>query len=85
MPAYIGMQAIAMTQATTVTPTTSNIKNDSIIMTAHNSRKARNSTNESNNRTANTVWAPAKAGMPAQTKPATAEREANSNRNNRNR
>jgi hypothetical protein len=31
-------------------------------MTAH-SRNASNSRNESNNRTANTVWMPAKAGM----------------------
>ncbi len=49
------MPAITATQATIVTPATSNIKNDSIIMTAHNSRKARNSRNESNKRTANTV------------------------------
>jgi hypothetical protein len=85
MLTYIGMQAIAVTQATTVKPTTSNIRNDSIIMTAHNSRKARNSRDESNNRTANTVWTPAKARMPAQTEPATAVREANSSRNNTNR
>jgi hypothetical protein len=78
------MSVIAVTQATTVTPATSNFKNDSIITTAHNSRKTRNSRNESNNRTANTIRTPAKAGMLAQTKPATAEREANSSRNNRN-
>jgi hypothetical protein len=53
-------------------------------MAAHNSRKARNSRNESYNRTANTVWTPAKAGMLAQTKPATAWREANSSRDNKN-
>jgi hypothetical protein len=33
------MQATAVTQATTVTPATSNIKDDSKIMTTHNSRK----------------------------------------------
>ncbi len=32
-------------------------------MTAHNSGKTRNSRNESSNRTANTVWTPAKARM----------------------
>jgi hypothetical protein len=48
-------------------------------MIAHNSR------NESNNRTANTVWMPSKAGMLAKTlKQATAWREANSSRDNRN-
>ena len=79
------MQATAVTQATTVTPATSNIKGDSNIMTAYNSRNASNSRNESNNRTANTVWTPSKAGMLANTvKPATAWREANSSRNNRN-
>jgi hypothetical protein len=36
-------------------------------MTAHNSIKASNSRNESNNRTANTVWMPPKAGMLAKT------------------
>jgi hypothetical protein len=46
-------------------------------MTAHNSRKASKNRNESNNRTANTVWIPPKAGMLAKTvKPATAWREA---------
>jgi hypothetical protein len=49
------MPAITTTQATTVTPATSNIKNDSIILTAHNSRKTKNNRNGSNNRTANTV------------------------------
>ena len=54
-------------------------------MTAHNSRNASNSRNESNKRTANTVWTPSKAWMLAKTvKPATAWREANSNRGNRN-
>jgi hypothetical protein len=49
-------------------------------MTAHNSRKASNSRNESS-----TVWTPPKAGMIAKTvKPATAWREANSSRDNRN-
>jgi hypothetical protein len=53
--------------------------------TAHNSRKASNSRNESNNRTANTVWMPPKAGMLAKKgKLATAWREANSSRDNRN-
>ena len=33
------------------------------IMTAHNSRNATNSKNASNNRTGNTIWIPAKAGM----------------------
>ncbi len=48
-------------------------------MTVHNSR------NESNNRTANTVWMPPNAGMLAKTvKPATAWKEANSSRDNRN-
>jgi hypothetical protein len=48
-------------------------------MTAHNSR------NESNNRTANIVWTPSEAGMFAKTvTPATAWREANSSRDNRN-
>ncbi len=79
------MPAITATQATTVTPATSNVMNDSIIMTAHNSRKARNSRNGSNNRTANIKYGPAKARMPAQTEPATAAREANSSKNNRNR
>ncbi len=36
---------------------------DSNIMTAHYNRNASNSRDESNNRTANTVWMPAKAGM----------------------
>jgi hypothetical protein len=51
------------TQATTVMPATRNSKDDSDIMTAHNSRNASNSRNESNNRTANPIWTPAKAGM----------------------
>jgi hypothetical protein len=50
-------------QATTVASAASNSKDDSNIMTAHNSRKASNSRNESDNRTANTVWMTAKAGM----------------------
>ncbi len=52
-----------MTQATTLTPATSNIN----IITAHNSRNTSNRRNESNNRTANTVWMPSKAGMLAKT------------------
>jgi hypothetical protein len=56
-----------VTQATTITPATRNYKDDSNIMTVHNSR------NESNNRTANTVRMPLKAGMLAKTvKPPTA-------------
>ncbi len=52
-------------------------------MTTHNSRNARSSRNESYNRTAATM--PSKAGMLAKTvKPATAWREANSSRDNRN-
>jgi hypothetical protein len=54
-------------------------------MTVHISSNASNSRNESNNRTPNTVWTPSKAGMLAKTvKPATAWREANSSRDNRN-
>jgi hypothetical protein len=52
-----------VTQATTVTPATSNIKDDSNIMAAYNSRNASDSRNESNHRTANIVWTPSKAGM----------------------
>jgi hypothetical protein len=85
MPATVWMQATAVTQTTAVTSATSNTKDDSNIMTAHNSRKASNSRNECNNRTPNTVWMPPKAGMLAKTvKPATAWREANSSRDNRN-
>jgi hypothetical protein len=85
MPATVWMQATAVTQATTITPAKSNIKDDSNIMTAHNSRNTSNSRNESNNRTANTVLMPSKAGMLAKTvKLATAWREANSSRDNRN-
>jgi hypothetical protein len=47
-------------------------------MTAHNNRKASNSRNESNNRIANTLWTPAKAGMFALVKPVC--REANYSR-----
>ncbi len=54
-------------------------------MTAHISRNASNSRNVSNTRTANTVWMQSKSGMLAKTvKPATAWREANSSRDNRN-
>ncbi len=85
MPATVRMQATTVKQATTVMPATSNIKDNSNIMTAHNIRNASNSRNEINNRTANTVWTPSKAGMLAKTvKPATALREANSNRDNKN-
>jgi hypothetical protein len=79
------MQATAVTQTTTATSATSTNKDDRNIMTAHNSRNATNSRNESNNSTANTVWMPPKAGMLAKTvKLATAWREANSSRDNRN-
>jgi hypothetical protein len=61
-------------------PATSNIKDDSNIMIGHNSRNASNSMNESNNRTANTVWTPPKTKT---VKLATAWREANSSRDNR--
>jgi hypothetical protein len=77
MAATVWMQATAVTQATTSAK--SNIKDDNNIMTAHNSR------NESNNRNANTVWTPSIAVMLAKPeKPATARREANSSRDNRN-
>ncbi len=59
------MIEIAVTpKATTVAPATSNSKDDSNIMTAHNSRNASKAgmKAESNNRTANTVWMTAKAG-----------------------
>ncbi len=82
MHATVWMQATAVTQAA-VKPATNNIKDDSNIMITHNSRKASNSKNESNNRSANTVWTPPKAGMLAKTT-ATAWREANSSRDNRN-
>jgi hypothetical protein len=79
MPVTVWMQATAVTQATC------NIKDDSSIMTDHNSRNASNSRNRSNNRTANTVWTSPKAEMLAKTvKLATAWREANSTRDNRN-
>ena len=85
MPATVWMQATAVIQATTVSLATSNMKDDINIKTAHNSRNASSSRNESNNRTANTVWRPIKAGMLAKTvKPATAWRETNSSRDNRN-
>ncbi len=85
MPATVRMQATTLKQATTVLPATSNIKDDRNIMTTHNSRNASNSRNDSNNRTANIVWTPSKAEMLAKTvKPATAWREANSSRDNRN-
>jgi hypothetical protein len=54
-------------------------------MTTHNRRNASNSRNESNNRTANTVWTPPKSGMLSKTvKPATSWRETISSRDNRN-
>jgi hypothetical protein len=72
MPATTGTQAIAVTPAISIS------KDDSRIMTAPNSRNASKSRNESNNRTANTVENPAKAGTLAKVKrQATACREAN--------
>jgi hypothetical protein len=65
-------QAIAVTQATTVTLATSNNKDDS---SKHQERKQATSRNESNIRAANTIWTPAKAEMLA-----TACREANYSR-----
>jgi hypothetical protein len=51
------MQATAVTpQATTVAPETINSKDDSNIMTTHNSRNASNSRNEIDNRTTIKVW-----------------------------
>ena len=50
------MQATEETQSTTVTTATSNIKDDSYTMTAHNSRNVSNSRNESNNRLAPTQY-----------------------------
>jgi hypothetical protein len=85
MPATVWMHATAVTQTATVMPATSNTKDYSNIMTAHNSRNGSNSNNESNNRTANTVLTPSKTGMLAKTlKQATAWRETNSSRDNRN-
>jgi hypothetical protein len=43
------------------------MKDDSNIMTSHNSRNASKSRNESDNRAANTVWMPSKAGKLAKT------------------
>jgi hypothetical protein len=63
MPATVWMQATAVMQATIVASATSNSKDDSNIMTAHNSKNASNSRKRSYNRTTNTVWMPAKAGM----------------------
>jgi hypothetical protein len=60
------MQTTAVTpQATTVAPAISNSKDDSKSMTAHNrnSMNVSNGRNESDSRTANTVWMTAKAGM----------------------
>ncbi len=42
---------------------TTNSKDDSNIMTTHNSRNTSNCRNKSDDRTANIVWMPAKAGM----------------------
>jgi hypothetical protein len=54
----VWMQATAVTQATTVAPATSNTKDDSYIMIAHNNRIASNSRNKSYYRTSNTAWMP---------------------------
>ncbi len=73
------MQATAVTQETTVTPATSHIKDDSNIMTAHNSR------NEATTGPPTQYEGHQKKGILANTvKPAIAWREANSSRNNRN-
>jgi hypothetical protein len=65
-----------VTQATTVTPITGNIKAGCNIMTAHKNRNTSNSMNESNSRTTNTIWTQPKAGILAKTvKPATAWRQ----------
>jgi hypothetical protein len=78
MPSRVWMQATAVTHLTTVSPAASNSKDDSNILTAHSRRNAGNSRNECNNRAANTVWTPAKAGMLVKTvKPATLCREVN--------
>ncbi len=59
---------------------TSNSKEDSNNMTAHNSRYTSNSRNESNSRIATHVGTPTIAGMLAKVmKPATACREDNNN------
>jgi hypothetical protein len=72
------MSATRGAQSIAVTPATSISKDNSRIMTAPNSRNASKSRNESNNRTANTVGNPVKAGTLAKVKrPATACREAN--------
>jgi hypothetical protein len=73
MPATVWKQATAVSQVTTVRPATNNIKDDSNIMTAHNSRTSQYSMDAIKSRDAcKTV------------KLATAWREANSSRDNRN-
>ncbi len=74
--------AFTVTQAAAVTPppATSNNKNDSNSMAAHNGMNAGNSRNESKNRIGNTVGTPTRAGMLAKVrKPATGCREDNNN------
>jgi hypothetical protein len=85
MHATVWRLATAVTQTTTVTPARSKFKDDSNIMIAHNSRMASSSRDESNNSINNTAWTPSKAGMLAKpVMPATARREANYSRDNRN-
>ncbi len=75
IPTTTGMQATAVKHAIVVTPATSNSKDDSYCMTAHERMNASNSRNESNNRTDNTWGRPAKEWMLAKVvKPATARR-----------
>ncbi len=63
-----------------MTQATSNSKDNSNNIIAHNSRNTSNSRNESNSRTAKTVWMPLTVGMLAKVvKPATACREDNNN------
>ncbi len=63
-----------------MTQATSNSKDNSNNMIAHNSRNTSYSRNESNSRTANTVLMPLTVGMLAKVmKPTTARREDNNN------
>jgi hypothetical protein len=76
------MPATARVQATVVKLATSNSKDDSIILTAHNSTNPSNR-NKSNNRTANTVGTLEKAKMLAKVvKPTTACRDTSSSSRN---
>jgi hypothetical protein len=81
-PATAGMPATARMQATAVMPATSKSKDDSNSMTAQcpTQQNTRNSRNESNNRTVNTVGQPKARMLAKVVKPATACREANCSR-----